>query len=146
MHCLRCAEKYGLPTESELRLTRCSYCSGQCACYSDRVADRKLLLEPREAIRNRIRSINTRLEKLKPLVEKYEALFIERSRLREQHLRLEHLLTDVKPRVVKAHYEAPPKKPDRRMKEVLRALTPAEKAQLVEMLKKRDKEREDEPC
>lgn len=135
MHCLQCADKYGLPTEGEVRLNRCTCCGEARACYTDKVADRRLLIEPREALRQRIRSINEKLEALKPIVDEYNTLYLERLHLREEHLRLEHLLTDVKVEVVKARYIPEPKKPDRRLKTIINAMTAEEKAKLIAILK-----------
>lgn len=140
MHCLQCADKYGLPTEGEVRLSRCTCCGKQRACYTDKVVDRKLLLEPREAIRNHIRGLNKRIEEMQPIVDEYNQIYLERLRLREEYLRLEHLLTDVKVKVVKARYQAPQKKPDHRLKTIINAMTVEEKAKLIDILKGKDKQ------
>lgn len=136
MHCLPCAEEYGLPTESRVQVARCRICGEQRGCYSSRTKDLRLLLEPREAIKNRIRDINTHLEQLQPFIDQYNSLYQERLRLRDEHLRLEHVLTHVPVKRVKAYLATPPKRPSRRVKDVVRQLTPTEKAKLIAVLRK----------
>lgn len=139
MHCRECAEKFGLPTESRVYLARCVCCGERRGCYSEKVADVKLLLEPREAIKNRIREINSELDSLQPLVDKYNAIYQERLRLREEHLRLEHLLTTVPVTKVAASSPSTTKKPSRTAKQVLKQLTEDDRAILLALLEKEAK-------
>jgi hypothetical protein len=139
MHCRACAERYKLPTESEMILTRCKICGEQRGCYSEKVADVKLLIEPREAIRKRILSINTKLDKLRPFVDKFNELYTEKTRLRDEHLRLEHLLTTIP--VTKVRISAPEvtRAPAKTAKQVLKQLTKEEKGLLIALLEEEAK-------